>query len=57
MTKIAGLLLTGLIILLITNGIRLTFFPLKACDIVRSSQVPSIEHSVLEFHKQYGENQ
>lgn len=55
MRKAVELLLIGLMVLLVINGIRLTFFPLRACDIVRDNQIPSLEHSVMEFHKQYGE--
>lgn len=57
MRTIVELLLIGLVILLMVNGIRLTFFPLNACDIIRDNQIPSLEHSVMEFHKQYGETQ
>ena len=54
MTKAANIILFGLLVLLIINGIRLTFFPLNACDLVRNNQMPSIEDSVLEFRKTYG---
>lgn len=57
MRKVVELLLIGLVVLLMVNGIRLTFFPLHACDIIRDNRIPSLEHSVMEFHKQYGENQ
>ena len=54
MSKAANILLCGLVFLLILNGIRLTFFPLHTCHLVRGNQMPTIEESVMEFHKTYG---
>jgi len=54
MTKVANILLFGLLVLLLINGIRLTFFYEGACDLVRRNQMPSIENSIMEFHKTYG---
>ena len=54
MNKVANILVCGLVGLLILNGIRLTFFPLRSCHLVRGNQMPTIEESVMEFHKLYG---
>lgn len=53
MTKVANILVCGLLFLLILNGVRLTFFPLHACHLVRGNQMPTLEESVMEFHKTY----
>lgn len=50
MHKFATLGLIGLMVLLTVNGIRLTFFPNRACDLVRDNIIPSIEQSVMDFH-------
>jgi hypothetical protein len=50
MHKFITLGLTGLVILLIVNGVRLTFFPNQACDLARDNIIPSIEQSVMKFH-------
>ena len=55
MTKVANILVCGLVGLLILNGIRLTFFPLHSCHLVQGNQMPTIEESVMEFHKRYGD--
>jgi hypothetical protein len=54
MTKAANIFVCGLLFLLILNGVRLTFFPLHACHLVRGNQMPTLEESVMEFHKTYG---
>ncbi|UFK26609.1 hypothetical protein [Roseobacter phage RDJL3] len=54
MTKAANILVCGLLFLLILNGVRLTFFPLHACHLVRGNQMPTLEESVMEFHKSIG---
>ena len=55
MTKVANILLFGLLVLLLVNGIRLTFFSRNACNLVRENQMPTREQSVMEFHKRYGD--
>tara|TARA_R100000544_G_C2225219_1_gene60204 strand:+ start:400 stop:588 length:189 start_codon:yes stop_codon:yes gene_type:complete len=54
-TKAANILLFGLLVLLLINGLRLTFFPLNACNLVRDNQMPTISESVMEFHREYGD--
>ena len=54
MSKVVNILVCGLVGLLILNGIRLTFFPLHSCHLVRGNQIPSVKESVMEFHKTYG---
>ena len=54
MTKAANIFVCGLLFLLILNGVRLTFFPLHACHLVRGNQMPTLEESVMEFHKTFG---
>lgn len=51
----ANLMLLGFVALLFINGVRLTFFGPKACDLVRDNQPVSIEQSVLDFHTRYGD--
>lgn len=55
MTKAANIILFGLLVLLLINGIRLTFFPLNACNLVRHNQIPTIRESVMEFHAEQAE--
>lgn len=50
MNKAANTLFGGLLVLLLLNGLRLTFFPLNACRLVRNNQIPTIEESIMEFH-------
>ena len=55
MTKAANIILLGLLVLLLVNGARLTFFPNNACNLVRSNQMPTIRESVMEFHAEQAE--
>lgn len=53
MTKIANILIVFLLGLLILNGLRLTFFPRHACNLVRSNEIVPIEQSIMDFHRDY----
>ncbi len=55
MTKAANIILFGLLVLLLINGARLTFFPNSACNLVWSNQMPTIRESVMEFHAEQAE--
>lgn len=55
MNKAANIILCGLLVLLLINGLRLTFFPLNACRLVRDNQMPTIEESIMEFHAEQAE--
>jgi len=51
MTKIVTVIFFGALGLVTLNGVRLTFFPAHACNLVRENQLVPVSQSVMDFHR------